>query len=359
MATPSQCDRRHTDADGLNTVPLDDHLGAASGGYRALREGAAVVDLTGTTRVEHKGADALDLLNRLTTNDLGPLTPGRFAATVLTSEIGRVIDLLLVLHLEHGRLLLVSDAPASAPLISAIEKYTIIEDAELEDVSDATTRIAVRGPEAAGVVQRMTGLDAMRIEPGAIVPVSALGATAPPVRVLASIHGGYEFLAPRERRRRVWDAAIAVGATPAGPEAWRAVRIESGIPAPGAELTDRVNPLEAGLLDLISFTKGCYVGQEVIARLDTYDKVQRRLVGLKVPASAKQDDPLTSGGRTIGWITSVAAPNNDGQANDGQANARQANDGRANALGYVRNAHAQPGTTLDSESGQALVAHLP
>ena len=103
------------------------------------------------------------------------------------------------------------------------------------------------------------------------------------------------------------------GAVPIGHCALEHARIEAAFRRPGAELNDRVNPLEAGLEEFVSFTKGCYVGQEVIARLDTYDKVQRRLVRLDAPDGTAPGESLTSGTRTAGWVTSVSSLTDNGR----------------------------------------------
>ena len=113
----------------------------------ALRDGAGVIDLSHTTRVLHTGRDALDLLNRLTTNDLGGLGVGEVATTVLTSEIGRVIDLFQVVRLGSDQLLLTSDSFDPEPMIENIDKYTILEDAVLEGALMDGTRLPDRLPE--------------------------------------------------------------------------------------------------------------------------------------------------------------------------------------------------------------------
>ncbi len=315
-------------------------------GYTALKQGVAILDLSPSTRLEHKGPDALDLLNRLTTNDLSNLTPGRAAATVLTSEIGRVIDLFMVVCLQPNRLLLISDSQNPDPLVENIRKYTIVEDAVLNDVSDSTARLAIRGPEAPRTIHALTAIDPLKVTPGEIVSLPQLPEDAFLIQIQGqpAMQTGYEILLPIEHKQSIWNAALAAGAVPASPQDSEAVRIELGVPAPGTELTSRVNPLEAGLERLISFTKGCYVGQEVIARLDTYDKVQRRLVGLTAPDRVKPGDALTADGRDVGWITSAAhVPHTS----------------RTIALGYVRRRYAEPGTTLNANSAQATVVPLP
>jgi len=166
---------------------------------------------------------------------------------------------------------------------------------------------------------------------------------------------GYDLLAPWEQAVAVWQALAAPGtanALPAGLEALETARIENGVGRYGREYGEAVNPLEGGLRRLISFTKGCYTGQEVVARLNTYDKVQRKLVGVvlenKLRIAAGKRPRLLVDGQEVGYLTSWARPPR-----------RQ----RWLALGYLRRAHAkvraQVQVEADGVSFPARVASLP
>ena len=312
--------------------------------HEALVNAVGVTGLGHTTRVMHTGRDALDLLNRLTTNDLGGLDVGQAAATVLTSEIGRVIDVFQVVRLAPDRLMLISESPTADPLVENIDKYTILEDAVMEDVSPGTARIGFCGPQAREIVARITGADISSVDTGGVQYVPVFGDEAIILTGNPFIRDGYDVVLPVGAAGQVWEAAVNAGAVPVGRHALEHARIEAGIPGPEAELNDRVNPLEAGLEEFVSFTKGCYVGQEVIARLDTYDKVQRRLVRLHAPVGIAPGESLNSGTRTAGWVTSVSClPEN----------------GRLAALGYVRRAFIEPGTVLAAGSTEINVMGIP
>ncbi len=324
----------------VNGKPVAVAYGDVSAEYEALVNGVGIADLSHTTRVMHTGGDALDLLNRLTTNDLGGLVAVQVATTVLTSEIGRVIDVFQVVRVEADRLLLISDSLAPDPLVENIDKYTILEEAVLEDASPDTARIGLRGPQASEVAGKITGANISDLETGGFQPIPAFGDGAMILMGNPFIRDGFDLLLPIEAAPKVWEAAVEVGAKPVGHFALEHARIKAGIPGTEAELNDRVNPLEAGLEEFVSFTKGCYVGQEVIARLDTYDKVQRRLVRLDVPEGVRPGETLNSGSRTAGWVTSVSTlPDN----------------GRLAALGYVRKAFVGPGTVLSAGKSEVTV----
>ena len=328
----------------VNGKPVAVAYGNVSGEYEALVNGAGIADLSHTTRVMHTGGDALDLLNRLTTNDLGGLVVGHVATTVLTSEIGRVIDFFRVVRLEADRLLLISESLAPEPLVDNIDKYTILEEAVLENASPGTARIGILGPQAREVATSITGADISVVEAGGVQHVPAFDDGALILQGNPFRLDGCDVLLPIEEAPKVWEAAVEAGAVPVGRHALEQVRIKAGIPGSETELNDRVNPLEAGLEEFVSFTKGCYVGQEVIARLDTYDKVQRRLVRLDVPEGVGPGEALNSGSRTAGWVTSVSIlPDN----------------GRLAALGYVRKAFLQPGTVLSAGNSEVTVIASP
>ena len=312
--------------------------------YRALTTACAVVDRSGRARIRHSGKDVLDLLHRLSTNDLLELEAGDAAGTVLTSERGRIVDVLTVVRRAGDDLLLMSGAPSAAPAIEWIDRFTFEEDARLEDISATTAQIAMAGPAAAGAVRRTAGELAASLDTGRSATAEAGGARVDIVRTDALGVPCWEIVVAASARDAVIEAATKAGASLAREAAWDAVRIERGVPAYGHELTDEANPLEAGLKHLVSFTKGCYVGQEVVARLDTYDKVRRALACLLSDAPLRPGELLSAGGQEAGNVTSAAwSPGLR----------------RHIGLGYVRNAFAAPGTRLLASSGPVTVAALP
>ena len=294
------------------------------------------------------GEDALDLLNRLSTNKVDHLEPGHWAPTVLTTDRGRIVDLLCVVHAGECVYLLTSPGQQQ-PVIDWLDKYTIMEDLEVTDVSDSTAILALAGEGAAAAL----GLDAEEPDylPGLQHP-------APPVNV-----GGWDAIAvsrplgrlpcrllvlPGEAALAVAAALTEAGAAPADSSEWETLRVRNGTPAHGSEMGEPYNPLEAGLIGAIDFTKGCYIGQEVIARLDSYDRVQKYLAVLMFSegSEATVGASLACEGRTAGEVTSLY----------------RAPGGQLRGLGYVRTAAAQPGQILELQppaSGTATVEDTP
>ena len=144
----------------------------------------------------------------------------------------------------------------------------------------------------------------------------------------------FEVVVGEKGAEKVWDGIVAAGAVPIGLEAYEVLRVERGAPGYDRELGESYNPLETGLWGSISFTKGCYIGQEVIARLDTYQKVQRHLVSLSFSADAQvaEGSKLAREGSEVGHVTSVA---------------KTPLTGELIGLGYVRKEAAQVGTLFN------------
>ena len=154
--------------------------------------------------------------------------------------------------------------------------------------------------------------------------------------------GAFNVIAPSGSVEEMYSALVGAGMREMDAEDYEVFRVGAGVPVYGAELGEEVNPLEAGLWEAVSFTKGCYVGQEVVARLNTYEKVKRYLSKLSVK-EGEMPEPgarLTVDGKDAGKITSVAPVGVSG---------------RRAALGYVRKKYAEPGSKLVAESGEGQV----
>lgn len=265
-----------------------------------LQSGAAAFDVSQFGRLRVFGEDAIDLLDRLSTNDLTNLRPGTGAGTVLTTNKGRVIDFLRVLH-RGGDILVLTSPGTQKRVVEWIDFYTFAEDVSVEDVSDATRQFLAAGEGAA---------DAMRAALPAAAELDGFLDHANDGETTA-VRGGmgaldaWEIVVPRGAR------APDFGLPTLSENERDALRIELGIPEYPNDLNDRRNPLEANLKPYISFNKGCYIGQEVVARLNTYDRVQRFLCRLELDeaaALAAPSAPVTDvDGAEIGEVTSATA----------------------------------------------------
>jgi folate-binding protein YgfZ len=320
----------------------------ASFEYRAATEAAAVHDTSYIGRLKATGADALDLLNRMSTNQVLGLEPGQGAPTILTTDRGRILDLLGVVNTGDDVLLLTSPGQQQA-VIDWLDKYTIMEDLTVSDITSETTMLTVFGPHSQARLEEATGVGLGQLSPYHTL-LGSIGGHK--VRIIHRPLGGlpgFDLVLPPDAAPAAWQQLTGAGITPVGLEAYQAVRVRYAVPLYGHEMGDAYNPLEAGLIGSVDFHKGCYIGQEVIARLDTYQKVQKRLVMLRFPAaaSAAEGASLEHNGQAVGVVTSVT---------------RIPTTGEVIGLGYVRTASAAVGTRLElaaPATGWAEIEALP
>ena len=325
--------------------------------YLAGKGTVGVMDRSHCGRLRVTGAQRLDLLQRLTTNDLRGLAAGTGTQTVMLTDKGRILDDLR-LYAGENDLLLLTSAGNAAAVRAHIEKYRFRDDVAVEDVTSATAMISLYGPQSAHLLEWLTGAKHLADLP--LHHVASLTIDGLPLRAArtADVGGsGFHLILEAGAAPRVWVACFERGAShgvaPLGEEAWEMLRIEWGVPRFGREITQERNPLEAGLDAGISFTKGCYIGQEVVARLESRQKVARQLVGLwlepgPAPSEGSPIEASDRPGLAIGTLTS-AAPSLDFR--------------RLLGLGYVGTERSAPGVRLevisDGDRIGAVVASLP
>lgn len=289
-----------------------EHFGDAQTELRAALDGCALCDRSHLGRVLGAGADLRDLLNRLSTADLRSLDPGAGKPTVLTTPKGRIVERLFVYHLGDPGLLLVAGERGAPRIIEHLDRFTFREETGLSDVTDSTRQLCLVGPDAEAPL-RGAGF-----QPPAGEQARTERCEGSTVRILEGDGyggSGFSLVTDAAAAGALWDrlhaAVRSAGGRAAGERAMEAARLLRGLPVSGAELTEEWNPLEAGLRDAISFDKGCYVGQEVVARLNTYEKVSRRLVGLRLGPGAPlpaRGTELMANDRPVGKLTSAALP---------------------------------------------------
>ena len=306
--------------------------------YDALTKGIGLVERSHLGRLKVTGNDAIDLLDRLSTNKLQDMQVGEIEGTVLTTNKGRIIDLLFVVR-RDDHLLVITGPETRQRVAEWIDFYTFIEDVEVQDITESTAMLSVAGPKARGVFPQLSDLPLSDAEHITICGKEVLTLHTEMAGIV-----GYDFVVPIAEAAALRDALVDAGAVPVGSHASELVRIGYGVAEYGGELHEDYNPLEADLKDYISFNKGCYIGQEVVARLNTYDKVQKHLMCLSVESGKEMDlpSPLMHEGRQVGTLTSAV------ESLDGE---------RFHGLGYVRKAHAQEGNRLLTEGGVEVVVH--
>lgn len=262
-----------------------------------IRTGAFACELTSHGVIRAVGTEFIELLHRLSASEVIHLKPGMCGEAVLTNEKGRVLDVVLVVPHESETLLLISRGKRDE-LLAWFDKYTIMEDVKYTDVTSEFIQYEVMGvqyhreieqtPDAWMTARRDDGIEIFHHK-------SMTGS-------------GVRLLALRESRERVEEMLRNVPRV--SYEAQHLWRVMNGFPSVGHELTAQFNPLESGAATAVSFTKGCYIGQEVIARLDSYNKVQRHLKRLQLTPPCTDDSllpvELKSENENAGVLTSLA-----------------------------------------------------
>ncbi|MDX1437432.1 MAG: glycine cleavage T C-terminal barrel domain-containing protein [Anaerolineales bacterium] len=296
------------------------------------------------------GEDRLDYLQRQTTNNLELLAPGGWLKTVLTNPAARILDVLSVFEIPRGG--------GIDPLIGMItlpgrgghtleyfrRRIFFMDKVTLEDESAAVKQVIVSGPKAEEILPAI-GLEAPR-ESGNFTQTDLDQS-----QIWAFSHGSlvgnsYLILSLGEHAGRMIDHLTESGVPVLGRPAYELLRLEAGVPGPDAELTDRYTPLELGLDSAISSEKGCYTGQEVIARQITYDKVTQRLVGIQLSEQTVPGEAIFADGKKVGTVTSTGVSPKFGPL----------------ALGIIRRPHNEAGSLVqigDQRPVEGRVTGLP
>ncbi|MGI9078406.1 MAG: YgfZ/GcvT domain-containing protein [Gemmatimonadaceae bacterium] len=334
--------------------PMILHYGDIAAEYASLRTGAMLVDRSARGRVRIEGPKRSDILTGLVTNDVNVLTPGHGQYAAALTPKGKIVsDLRIYAREDH---LLVDTPPRSSTRWrEMLRKYVNPRIAPHRDVSDELRHIGVFGPRALRLVSTLSGIDIDIL--GALAPYSHLpGHTSDAgelmvARVPDLEIEGFEIFVRPEHFDQTWESLVSEGACPAGLMAWEIARIEAGRPEWGVEMDDTTIAQEANLDELhaISYTKGCYVGQEVVARVHFRGHVNKLLRGLLCGQNELLPEKailVDDEGKTVGDIRSSALSPRLGSV----------------ALGMVRR-EIEPGTTLkvqwDGAEGRADVTRLP
>jgi folate-binding protein YgfZ len=312
--------------------------------YAALTAGAGYAELPGRTLLEIRGSDRVAFLHAFCTNNIKALATGQGCEAFITSPQGKTLGHVLVL-VDADCLLLETSPGQAAPLVAHFDRYVISEDVQFIDRTGEWRELVVAGGGAVSLVEGLASAALPAVFPSlihahiaarpvAICRVPLLGSTS-----LAIIGAKPDMQAVA--------ALVANSAVRCDAPALEAARIEAGFPLFGSDITADNLPQEIGRdAQAISFTKGCYLGQETVARIDALGHVNRKLVGLRFAGEAipPPRSPLLAAEKEVGHVTSSAW---SGAFNDPLA------------LAYVRTAHARPGSQLASPVGPTTVVTLP
>ena len=313
-------------------------------GYQGLRESAAWMDLSARGKIRVLGEDRARLLHAMTTQDVQSLTPGHGAYAFFLNAQGRILGDVNVFCREDC-FLLDTEPETRQKLFDHIDRYIIADDVTLEDVTGEMATIAIEGPQAAAILERL----------GAPVPEADYATRAWSGMIVARVSstgagGFFVFLNPAKKGDLI--AAIeAEGIAEATPDDARTVRIEHGRPRYGEEITERYLVQETAQLQAVSFSKGCYLGQEIVERVRSRAQIHRVLRRIEVDMPGPPEALPAAGSK----LKSA-----DGQADAGEIASAAFSPalGKVAALAYVRTQFAEPGTELRLPAQAGLHSEL-
>jgi folate-binding protein YgfZ len=290
------------------------------------------------------GDDQRAFLQRQTTNDVERVASGTFLSTVLTSPTARILDVLEVF--EEGDLLGVLSLPGQiSGTIKFLQSRIFFTDkVTIEDLSRDYVQLVILGPKSGALLSQLSGVRQLDI--GGIKSVEMHGTS---VRILHPREHEFRLLIPADNAPQLVEYFLENDVPPLSKDVFNILRVEAGIPTAGHELTDDYTPLETGLRKTISEDKGCYTGQEVIARQINYDKITRHLVGLQVSEASQLGESLYAldSNQPTGKITSLAESPRFGPI----------------ALAVVRRPYDKPGSELrignEGNGIRCVVCSLP
>jgi tRNA-modifying protein YgfZ len=316
-----------------------------SEGYQAVRDGGAgLIDLSERGRIRVSGSEAVMFLNGLITNDMKTLAENRWMPAVFPTVQGRVIGAVRVVRGTGSSFLIDSDRESHDAVLKTISRFTMAGDFRVTDVTSETALLSIQGAGARDVVSKIVEIDLPRDGATELVWQDAAVAI---IRASHTGEDGYDFVIDAARASDLRQALEAGGAQSVSADVFEVLRVEAGISRFGRDMDDTTVVPETNLDHAVSYTKGCYVGQEIIVRIKHRGHVAKKLTGLKfeTDGSVEAGAIITAtDGKEIGRVTSTAVSPKVGSI----------------GLGYVRYEYLAPRTNvLVADGVNATVTELP
>jgi len=310
--------------------------------YWTVRRAVGLADISHLGRLRITGKDRISFLNGLLTNDVSQLKENGGQRTALLNSKARVLAD-LHLYTQPESLLIDTGESAALHVKEILDRFIITEDVQIQDSSQDLVHVTVQGPKSAQAIKEVLGAEAQDLKQ---LEQKTLG---PSIIISRDRTGqsGYDIILPTLEAEPVWQGFLLhggdIGLNPVGSQALEILRLEAGYPKYATDVDENTIILEAGFKDAINFNKGCYLGQEVVARATHIGRVNKQLVRLEVETkdSVSPRSKLTSDGREAGFITSAAfSPGL----------------GKVASLGYANREFAKEGTRVNVQSGETSLS---
>ena len=328
----------------LGAVPKAD-FGDVRAEFQALASDCGVYDLGSRAKISLTGGDRVRWLNGMLTNNIRDLATGRGVYAFLLNPQGHILGDLYAYN--RGEVLLVdTDRSQAEKVLGVFDKYIIMDDVEVANLSHNLAAIGVAGPRAGESLHR-SGIDVPELATLQFVELAWQQISSTVVRGDNPFVKSFELWLAPENYEKAYQSLVRAGGKPVGSTAVELLRIASGIPRYGADIRERDLPQETEQERALSFVKGCYVGQEIVERIRSRGQVRRKFTGFDIhgalPAVGAK---IQADGKDVGEITSVASlPGAKGD--------------RPVALGYIRREAATPGKVFNAGGSEATVASPP
>lgn len=325
--------------------------------YAAVREdGAGLIDLSPRGRILVSGTEAIQFLNGLITNDMKTLAENSWMPAAFPNVQGRLIASVRVVRLtDEGTdcpaFLIDTEAATHERVLKTIERFTLAGDFRVKDVTSDTALLSVQGRKAANIIDSVLGESVAAPAQGLATQIKWQGSDVTVIHATRTTADVFDLIANADEAGSLWDALHSRGARPVGYDALDILRIEAGWPRYGVDMDETNVVTEAALDEAISYTKGCYVGQEIIARIKYRGHVAKKLSGVlfKQPVNVEPGATIKSmDDKEIGRTTSITL---------------SPYLGRTIALGYVKYDYLAPDTDVkviqDADEFEAKVSEVP
>lgn len=328
--------------------------------YAAVREsGAGLIDLSSRGRILVSGTEAIQFLNGLITNDMKTLPENAWMAAAFPNVQGRLIGSVRVIRLKDSQTgdnagptyLIDTEAATHERVLKTIERFTLAGDFHVVDITNQTAHLTLQGKKAADLVRTVAGEEAAALAPYAAMQTVVQQTDMTIVHGTHTGEDGFDLIVNSDRASILWNALHGAGGRPVGYDALEILRIEAGLPRYGKDMDETNIVTEASPDSAVSYTKGCYLGQEIIARIKYRGHVAKKLSGLvfdqfvkvEVGAAIRSNDD-----KEIGRVTSTTS---------------SPHLGRTIALGYLKYDYTAPNTIVTVVTGEkvlgAQVTSLP
>jgi folate-binding protein YgfZ len=310
--------------------------------YWTIKKTVGIADISNVGRLRITGKDRVSFLNGLLTNDLSQLKENSGQHSALLNSRARVLAD-LHLYSQTDSLLIDTGASPALHVKEILDRFIITEDVQINDATSDLVEMTIQGPKSSEAIKQVLGTDVYDLKrfeqrdlgPSMIIARDRTG------------QSGYDIILPVLEAEPVWHGFLLnggeIGLNPIGSQALEILRLEAGYPKYAADMDENTIVLEAGFKDALSFNKGCYLGQEVVARATHIGRVNKQLVGLEIEtkASVSARSKLMSDGRDAGFVTSAAfSPGL----------------GKVASLGYANREFAKEGTRVSVQSGETSLS---